>query len=234
MDGIMTAKATSDPPKRKAALAKVHKGAQALGLDDPAYRDLLERVTGKRSAAKCSLGQLDEVVAELKRQGWREDQPKRAGTRKLAPGDVQAKARALWISLYHLGEVESPEEASLDEFCKRQLGVDSLRFVTPQQGYAVIEALKAWCARAGVDWTPHPSDPDGEPQPKARVLRAQWRRLYDLGAVQIRDPGALTSWLTRITRLGQRAPEHISDEHADRAMEKLGAWIRAQQAKAED
>mgnify|MGYP006435377777 CR=1 FL=1 len=227
----MAANRRTDP--RTAALAKVHAGAKALALGDDAYRDLLARVTGHRSAKDCTLGQLDDVVRELKALGWREGQPKRAGKRKLAPGDVQAKARALWLSLYHLGEVESPEEAALDAFVKRQLGTDSLRFVTPQNADRVIEALKSWLTRAGVDWTPHPADPGGAPQPKARVLRAQWQRLHNLGAVHIADDGALTSWLTRVTHLGHRAPEHIADADADRAMEKLGAWIHEARARAE-
>lgn len=55
--------------KRKRDLAAIHAGAKQLNLDEDTRRDLIERVTGHRSA-----GQLDDagraaVIAEMKRLG---------------------------------------------------------------------------------------------------------------------------------------------------------------------
>jgi len=217
-------------PQRRAALAKVHAARKDLALAEESYRDLVARVTGRRSAKDCTLAQLDAVVAEMKRLGWqpRKTQPARAGKRKIAPGEVQAKARALWLDLYHLGEVRDPAEAALDAFARRQVGVDSARFLTPQEAHRVIEALKDWAARAGVTWSPYYLAGEPRHAPKARVIEAQWARLYALGAVRLNDGAALSSWLHRVgCTPGLRDVAHLDDTAADQAIERLGRWIRS-------
>ncbi len=47
---------------RRALLAQVHIAKKQLGLDDPTYRAVLERETGKRSAADCSDTALRRVL----------------------------------------------------------------------------------------------------------------------------------------------------------------------------
>ena len=51
-------------PSRNHRLAAIHLGKKELGLDDDTYRDMLEQVTGKRSAKGLND---DELVAVLKR-----------------------------------------------------------------------------------------------------------------------------------------------------------------------
>jgi hypothetical protein len=46
----------------------------------------------------------------------------------------------------------------LRAWVKRQHHVDDLAFVRPSQSFAVIEGLKQWCVRLGVDWKAH-ADP---------------------------------------------------------------------------
>lgn len=141
---------------RRAMLAKVHMAAKELGLDEDARRDVLERVTGRRSSADCTDDQLDAVVGEFKRLGWK---PKPAGgvrnfiakpgARKPATHPVALKARAMWISLWNLGVVRQSTEQALEAFAKRQLGVDRLQWADQSQGYRLIEALKAMAEREG-------------------------------------------------------------------------------------
>jgi phage gp16-like protein len=52
---------------RKKQLARIHASKKAMGLDDETYRDLLERVTGKRSSAVLDDAQRDAVLKELAR-----------------------------------------------------------------------------------------------------------------------------------------------------------------------
>jgi phage gp16-like protein len=137
-------------------LAKVHLAAKELGLDEDARRDVLERVTGRRSAGDCRDDQLDAVLAEFKRLGWtpKSSAKARTGTapisgRRPATHPVALKARAMWISLWNLGVVRSSTEASLEAFAKRQLRVDRLQWADQGQGYRLIEALKAMAERAG-------------------------------------------------------------------------------------
>lgn len=173
---------------RHAMLAKIHLAAKELALDEDARRDVIERVTGgHRSAGDCSDAQLDAVLAEFKRLGWRPKPAARARTgtapvsrRKAATHPVALKARAMWISLWHLGVVRSSTEASLEAFAKRQLGVDRLQWADQAQGYRLIEALKAMAERAG--WSQDLSliKPDRQVWTlKARLHNAQLRRLEE-------------------------------------------------------
>lgn len=137
-------------------LAKVHLAAKELGLKDDARRDVIERITGHRSAGDCHDDQLDAVLAEFKRQGWKPKAAAKARTgtapvsgRRPATHPVALKARAMWISLWNLGVVRSSTEASLEAFAKRQLRVDRLQWADQGQGYRLIEALKAMAERAG-------------------------------------------------------------------------------------
>jgi len=141
---------------RRAMLAKVHLAAKELGLDEDARRDVLERVTGRRSSADCTDDQLDQVLAHFRGLGWK---PKtgaapRTGTapvpgRTPATSPVARKARAMWLSLWNLGVVHSGSEASLEAFGKRQLGVDRLQWVNPAKVEPLFKALKAMAERAG-------------------------------------------------------------------------------------
>jgi len=240
--------------QRKAALAKVHQAAKDCGHDDTARRDVIERVTGKRSAGQLTLGQLDQVVRHYKDDlGWKEKPRKRkasqsggrkrqrAGDRPVAPGAVRSKARALWIALYHLGEVHSPEEKALDAFVRRQLGYDSLRFLPAPQASSVIDALKAWCHRAGFpagdterrerivelqDMVVLHHGPRDMPVPdKVILIEALWQKLIDAGVMTYGIHARLDTWLQR-QGYGVDKAEVLTDAQADDAIERLGAWYR--------
>lgn len=62
------------------------------------------------------------------------------------------KIRALWWSLYWLGEVNETDDTAILAFVRRQTGIEHLRFLGHRQAPAVIEALKSWLSRAGVRW----------------------------------------------------------------------------------
>ena len=156
----MTALAKIAPdPQRRAMIAKVKIAQKELGIDDVAYRAMLERITGQTSAADCTPAQLASVLDELKAKGWKPsmggNQPKpRTGmapvpARAQADHPVARKARALWISLHQLGVVRDASERALEKFGARQLGVDRLQWADQSQGFRLIEALKAMAERAG-------------------------------------------------------------------------------------
>jgi phage gp16-like protein len=139
---------------RHAAIAKVKIAAKELALPDDVYRAMLERITGRTSAADCTEDQLGEVLDEMKAKGWkpRVVQGGRKGPRaKAGPAQspVARKARAMWISLHQLGEVRDPSERALEAFAKRQLGVERLNWAAASESNALIEALKAMADRAG-------------------------------------------------------------------------------------
>lgn len=55
-------------PRR--VLARIHMAKKALGLEDDDYRDLLERVTGRRSAAQLGQEDMPGLQREFRRLGW--------------------------------------------------------------------------------------------------------------------------------------------------------------------
>lgn len=142
----------------RAALAKVHIAKKELGLDDAAYRAMLERITGRTSAKDCTEGQLGKVLDELKAKGWKPTLKVVSGNpgaavRRGAPASspVAKKARAMWISLHQLGAVRDPSESALEAFGRRQLGAEKLQWANQSHGYRLIEALKAMAEREGWD-----------------------------------------------------------------------------------
>lgn len=149
----MSAPALSTDPRRRSLLAKVHLAAKELGLAGDSYRDALFGATGKESAGDCSEAELIAVLDRFKALGWRPAQPgaARRGAPRTADHKVAAKARALWISLYHLGAISDPGEPALEAFARRQLGCERLQWANQRLGYRLIEALKAMAERHGWD-----------------------------------------------------------------------------------
>ncbi len=139
---------------RRAAVVKVQIARRELGLDEDTYRLVLERVTGKMSSTACSDAELGRVLDAFKAQGWKPKVVEGCGSSKpraarRADHPAAKKARALWLSLWHLGEVRDPSEAALEGFAHRQLGGERLQWADQARVYKLIEALKAMADRAG-------------------------------------------------------------------------------------
>lgn len=168
---------------RNPRLAKVQIARKELALDDGAYRTMLERLTGKRSAGDCSDEELDAVLEELKAKGWtprliagsaQRQQGVRPGLgRRPADHPLARKARAMWISLHQLGVVRQRGDAALEAFARRQLGVEVFQWADQGQGYKLVEALKAMAERAG--WSQ-----DVAGVPASRQTAVLKKRLADL------------------------------------------------------
>jgi len=130
---------------RKRQLGAIHIGKKKLGLDDDSYRAMLQRLTGKRSAAALGVEQLAAVIEEMRRLGF-------STTRRRPPANGQARLIAvLWAEMYREGIVKNGTAKALDAFVKRQAGVEALEWLTPEGANKVIEALKSWRARGGKD-----------------------------------------------------------------------------------
>lgn len=140
-------------PRRRAMLAKIHVAKKQLQLADDDYRQILLEETGHTSSADCTEGELEKALKRFEAVGFK-PLPKAGSTApagRPAQHAVARKARALWISLYHLGAVDSPNEKALESFAKRQLKCERLVWADQRQGYKLIEALKAMALRHGWD-----------------------------------------------------------------------------------
>jgi len=137
--------------------AKINIARQQLHMVEDDYRALLFQTTGRTSLKDCDTGRLEAMVRALQSKGFKPLPPASAGAgsarHKAATHPVARKARALWISLHQLGEVDNPSEEALEAFAKRQLGCERFAWARQSEGYRVIEALKSWARRAG--WPQH-------------------------------------------------------------------------------
>jgi phage gp16-like protein len=135
----------SPETKRRRAIAKIHCAKRDLGLDDETYRGLLERVTGRTSAADLDERALGAVLDELRRLGFRSPRTSDPNQR---PGEPQERlAIALWRDLERLGALDDPSERGLRKFAAKLAGVDSMQWADAPALNKVIEALKAWRRR---------------------------------------------------------------------------------------
>lgn len=156
------------------AVKAIYAGIRAVGIaDEDDRRDLFERVTGKRSLRTMTPGELEAVVQELRRLGF-----KAGSKRRQLDGPYAAKLQALWIAGWNLGLVRNREDAALLAFVKRQTGIDHTRFLRdPAAAAKAIEALKGWLARdGGVVWE-RSGRTDWLAEPGARIALAQWQKL---------------------------------------------------------
>lgn len=200
---------------RNRLIAAVHAAARKAGLDQDAYRDTLERITGKRSASDLTPHLLARVLDELNRlasphQGYRVR--------------WRTKAAALWRSLYWLGEVDDISDAAMDAFIVGQTGVANARWVRGDKGVAVIEALKSWCGRAGVRWNPAITNQ------AICVAEAIWEKLHAAGAVS--NKHACHAWARAFWGGIWPGYEPRSDEAWNQIIEALGKRLRAHRASS--
>lgn len=130
---------TADDRKRK--LAAIHAAAAKLGMDtadkDPGseYRSMLKAHGGVTSAADLTAEGRRRVLAYLLKQ--------------TSGGQVGLIGR-LWAELGAAGKLRNPTAKGLDEFILKTQGVASANWLTAAKANNVIEALKAWKARAAV------------------------------------------------------------------------------------
>ncbi|WP_314258565.1 gp16 family protein [Cardiobacterium hominis] len=68
-----------NPEHRRAMIAKIKIAQKALAMNDDSYRALLTRVTGKGSAAALEKHEMEAVLREMQRLGWKPVNPQ--GTR---------------------------------------------------------------------------------------------------------------------------------------------------------
>jgi phage gp16-like protein len=224
-------------PRRRTELTMIHVAKKDLCLADESYRAILLRLTGKESAGDLTAQERDAVLAHFRSLGWayKAKAPKRAGGRPLADSAVALKARALWLSLYELAAIDDASESALAAFAKRQVGVDDLRWLKPDEAFKLIEALKKWCAREG--YAPDertlldrlPADQRMQPDAQTRayqcaLIDAQWNKLVKLGAFAVGSMARHDTWLAR--SYGVSAPFFLDNGQLRNCVEKMGQWVR--------
>lgn len=136
---------------RKALIAKIHAEKSRRGIHEDDYRAAIGRIApGKRSSADLTLPQLTKLVEWVTGVG----QAARVTRRQQERSPHQAKAVALWLTLWNLGAIRDPSEAALAKFVRRQVHVDAVDWWSAAEASPVIDALRAWCEREGLPLKP--------------------------------------------------------------------------------
>lgn len=167
------------------ATARIHMLKSRAGLDDVAYRDLLEAATGQRSSKGLSRVQELRVIEQL--EGLSKGAPPQPGSAQRATGPFAGKLQALWMALHDLGKVEDRTDKAMMAFVERQTGLSHARFlVDPADARKAIDALKKMAQRTGAEWVSERVARDmGLTQLQAdrwAILNAQAKTLRDLNA----------------------------------------------------
>lgn len=152
------------PVPRQSHLAAIHVAQKALGLSADDASALKLAITGKASSADMSEAQRKKYLAHLsglqERAGLIAPRPqKRTYVQRNADDDQDerwGKARALWHALAAADVVHTNTDAALMAYVKRQTKLEHWRFLNSYQVNSVIEALKKWCTRSGIDPNPAP------------------------------------------------------------------------------
>jgi phage gp16-like protein len=226
-------------PERRSMIGKIHIAKAQLRLVDDDYRAMLVRVTGRTSSAECSKAELHAMLEELKSKGFRplprssSGRASRSNRTRPADHPTALKARALWISLYHLGAIDNSSEQALEAFARRQLGCARMQWANQAQGYKLIEALKAIAERHG--WNQRTDFMSGIRKTKADVhLRVLKVRLVDAIVAKLDEAGIIpVGWaldriefeLAGMKRVGDVSRWDLGD--LDLLAKALGAKLRS-------
>lgn len=136
----------------------VHVACRELGLDGEARRDLQLAVTGKASMLDMTEADLTRLMDRLKADGFKVS-PKPRSTKPAASRADLRLIHVLWSKLGQKGVLDRPDRAGLNAFIRARFeatwvsvpaDVDMLR--DHKQIDAVVQSLKDWGRRAGIDF----------------------------------------------------------------------------------
>lgn len=212
--------------RRRAMLAKVHLAKKQLMLDEDDYRQILIEETGRRSAGDCTEAELERALKRFEAKGFK-PLPKAGGNASGRPAQhpMARKARAMWISLYYLGAVASPNEKALEAFAKRQLGCERLVWADQRQGFKLIEALKAMAERHGWAQTDANGNNWSVMKLKERLCEAIVAKLKAAG--EIPDDWTLDTAAFRLCGIETGKGGPVTAEGYDAIAHALGKKLRA-------
>ena len=157
---------TYDATAAATEIKLIHIGRQALGMDDGTYRLMLANLcNGKTSSKALTRDERQAVLQHLKACGFvvKPKAGKGAADAGWQRAPQMGKLRAMWYRLAEAGHVEAPADrdacnAAIETWAKRQLNtvptrpvLESMRFATGHQMDRLIEGLKAWLRRCGLD-----------------------------------------------------------------------------------
>lgn len=155
---------------RRSELAMIHIAKKELGMDRETYEMALFTAAAVTSSSDLDSHGRAKVIEYFKSLGWK-PKPNRPQKRRDAVRHGRASPeqlsliRHIWTCLAAQGVIRSGTEAALRVWIHRQTarmtghgaGYAAPEFLPQDVAIRVIEMLKKWAARAGVEW----EHPDG-------------------------------------------------------------------------
>lgn len=121
---------------RKGLIAKIHIAKQQLNMDDDTYRAILQRTTGQNSAKNCNLAQLQRVIVEMERLGFKPS-TKSIGRKPLHFTDMSELMNKIAVLLKNLDK----SWAYANGIAKRMFEKDNVNQLNAEQLRKVLIAL---------------------------------------------------------------------------------------------
>lgn len=126
---------------RNERLAAIHMGKKALNLDEDTYRDMLEHVTGKRSAKDMDMDDLIKVIQHLDQLGFSKRDFGKKPRVKLSKEALISKIEA------HLTEHKLHWNYAKG-IAKQMFRKEALEFCTENELWRIVAALEYKAKRA--------------------------------------------------------------------------------------
>jgi len=126
-------------PLRTRQLAAIHVQKQRLRLDDALYRDVLESLTGKRSAAELDDSERARVLDDLRRRSG--DAAKRMRQALPAPPRVREELQAMMSKIAAIADELDLSWAYIDGMAKRMFNVHKAAWLRSHQCHRLVAAL---------------------------------------------------------------------------------------------
>jgi phage gp16-like protein len=127
------------PNARKSALAKIHIGAQQVGMDEDTRRDMIRRIGGAASGSSADLTDagIGAVLGHLYGLGFTPSRPAKAGKKPTMTASRQALFNKIDAYLAEAGR----SIAYADGIAKRMYRLDKVAWCNDVQLRGVIAAL---------------------------------------------------------------------------------------------
>ncbi|HTF98640.1 MAG TPA: regulatory protein GemA [Cellvibrio sp.] len=146
--------ASQNSDQRGRLIKIIHVARRELAMDEDSYRQMLANIPsleGVTSTAQLSIPKLKLVLEQLKGKGFKVVPKTKKQAIPLADDAQSRLIRHLWLKLRDAGVVRDGSEVALAKFVANCTKVEALQWINSSQASQVIERLKKWAVREGVD-----------------------------------------------------------------------------------
>ena len=135
-------------PPTKADYAKINIACKELGLDK--YQLISDRY-GKESSKALTRFELSDLYSHFRALGWKVKRTKKSTASPRYANGQMRKVVALWITLGNAGVIRNKSDKALQAYVKKMTRKDNLRWCDGTDCDRLIESLKSWAKREGID-----------------------------------------------------------------------------------